>query len=99
MMAYDGADGFFASIPVNPVDLLVVGADVSEQALTRITRWTRRCWPRCMTVCLGRPGETRQEATARQTGAMYFASPVPPVQWNAVLEGADACRSVRLKTA
>lgn len=96
MMAYDGTEQLFASIPVDAVDLLVLGPDISPTAVTRITRWSRRHWPRCTTVVLGQAGDGRQERMARQSGAFYFASPMTSLLWNAVLEGAAASRSVRL---
>lgn len=99
LMAYQRPERLFASIPVEPVDLLVFGPDVSEESLTRIMNWSRRHWPRCLSVVLGRPGDLKQERTARQHGAMFFAASMPKAQWQAVLDGAAASRTVRIKTA
>jgi hypothetical protein len=95
-MGYDRAEQLFASVPVEPVDLLVIGPTISPDAVTRITRWSRRHWPRCTTVVLGQPGDGNHERMARRNGAMYFVLPVADLMWNAMLEAAAASRSVRL---
>jgi hypothetical protein len=99
LMAYERPEQLFASIPVGPVDLLVISSQISPESLKRITRWSRRHWPRCLSVVIDAGCDVASERMARQNGAMFFNSPVVEPQWQAILESAAAGRSVRLKTA
>ena len=82
LLAYRRVEDLLRNPPVGRVALAVLPATPSPAAARAALRWMRRVWPRCHTLVLGEQGGGAQERLAREGGATFLTSPVPPGIWS-----------------
>jgi hypothetical protein len=68
--------------PAGAVQAVVLAGEGPLGELSDALEWIRHRWPRCCSVVVGEAGDADREVAARTGGALYFARPVEPAEWN-----------------
>ncbi len=96
VIAYRHSRTLTANPPAGEVDMAVLSTpDRPEQVAGTLRRICRQ-WPGSLTVLVGREGGGALEQCARAFGAFFVLHPVSKEQWDALVEGARACRNARM---
>jgi hypothetical protein len=99
VFAFQQSKDVQANIPAGDVDLVVLTASRSLDAVERMLRWIRHRWPKSLILVLGEDGSDLLERKARQNGALFMPRPISDKLWKSVLDGAIQLRRAKFSSA
>ncbi|KPK85596.1 MAG: hypothetical protein AMJ81_03305 [Phycisphaerae bacterium SM23_33] len=85
LVTYRKAEDVLLNSPAGRVVLIILAAGDDPETLGRNLAWMRHRWPRCPIAVIGEKGGGATEMAARIGGASYFARPVRPEEWAAMV--------------